>query len=346
MRTTNGLVLILAGLAAALPQPGGASAKAKEAVNGKKFEIRSERLRPVPLKKRANQLIPVVVGGPQVTFVPNMVLAAVGDVVQFQFSNGNHTVTQSAEGQACTPLQMTDPNAVHSGHIPFKDGQQMVGTFNMVVTKTDPMFLYCATGPHCQLGQIMVINPSNTQQLVNYNKISAQATKNVDGLKVNGGSVGQIPLGLAAFVPAAAEDDGNGKGKGDAGKGKNGKATGGKGKNGAAPAASSSAAAPPAATAPAAAPVAANPAAPAAGTPAASPAPAAPAASPAPAAPAASPAPAAPAASPAPAAPAAAAPAAADPAAAAPVAADPAAATPAAADPAAAAPEPAPASAE
>lgn len=128
-------------------------------IDKKKQTVRSERLRPVPIKKRANQLIPVVVGGPQVTFVPNMVLAAVGDVVQFQFSNGNHTVTQSAEGQACTPLQMTDPNAVHSGHIPFKDGQQMVGTFNMVVTKTDPMFLYCATGPHCQLGQIMVINP-------------------------------------------------------------------------------------------------------------------------------------------------------------------------------------------
>lgn len=43
MRTTNGLVLILAGLAAALPQPGGngVTARAKEAVNGKKFESMS-----------------------------------------------------------------------------------------------------------------------------------------------------------------------------------------------------------------------------------------------------------------------------------------------------------------
>lgn len=49
--------------------------------------------------------------------------------------------------------------AVHSGHIPFEDGAQEVGTFNLVVSNTEPMFLYCATGPHCQEGQVMVINP-------------------------------------------------------------------------------------------------------------------------------------------------------------------------------------------
>ncbi|KAJ8105135.1 hypothetical protein OPT61_g10361 [Boeremia exigua] len=110
------------------------------------------KLRP---HRRASQIIPVVVGGPQDTFVPNSVVAAVGDIVQFQFSNGNHTVTQSTIDQACTPMEA----GVHSGHIPFQDGQTEVGTFNMPVTSTDPMFLYCATGPHCQEGQVMVINP-------------------------------------------------------------------------------------------------------------------------------------------------------------------------------------------
>ena len=28
-----------------------------------------------------------------------------------------------------------------------------------VVQSAEPMFLYCATGPHCQTGQVMVINP-------------------------------------------------------------------------------------------------------------------------------------------------------------------------------------------
>jgi plastocyanin len=47
--------------------------------------------------------------------VPNIVTAAVGDVVQFQFSNGNHTVTQSAQDAACQPLQATVATAIHSG---------------------------------------------------------------------------------------------------------------------------------------------------------------------------------------------------------------------------------------
>jgi plastocyanin len=105
------------------------------------------------------KIIPVAVGGAQDVFVPSQVTAAAGDIIQFQFSNGNHTVTQSAEDQACVPLQQTNAAAIHSGHIPFADGQQEVGTFNMVVQNTDTMFLYCATGPHCQEGQVMVINP-------------------------------------------------------------------------------------------------------------------------------------------------------------------------------------------
>lgn len=91
---------------------------------------------------RANQLIPVVVGGPQDTFAPNSVVAAVGDVIQFQFSNGNHTATQSTPEAPCTPLA----NGMNSGHIPFQDGQTDVGTFNMPVTSAAPMFIFCATG--------------------------------------------------------------------------------------------------------------------------------------------------------------------------------------------------------
>lgn len=106
-----------------------------------------------------NKIIPVVVGGQQDVFIPNRVTAAPGDIIQFQFNSGNHTVTQSAEDQACVPLQQTVAGAVHSGHIPFTTGQETVGTFNMVVKNTDTMFLYCATGPHCQEGQVMVVNP-------------------------------------------------------------------------------------------------------------------------------------------------------------------------------------------
>ncbi|KAI0882266.1 uncharacterized protein GGS22DRAFT_191435 [Annulohypoxylon maeteangense] len=153
----------------------------------------------------ANRIIPVVVGGAQDTFVPNTVTAAVGDIIQFQFSNGNHTVTQSAQDKPCQPLQATVATAIHSGHIPFQDGQTTVGTFNMPVTNADTMFLYCATGPHCQLGQVMVVNPKDDQQIVNYAKGAASTNSSVDGGAVSGGSVASIPLAAAAFVPAPAQ---------------------------------------------------------------------------------------------------------------------------------------------
>lgn len=147
-----------------------------------------------PSLRRANQIIPIVVGGPQDTFSPNSVVAAVGDILQFQFSNGNHTVTQSTSDAACAPME----GGVHSGHILFVDGQTDVGTFNMPVTSTDPMFLFCATGPHCQEGQVMIVNAANAQQIANYTKKSQQTDKSTDGTAVVRGTMGKIALDTAA----------------------------------------------------------------------------------------------------------------------------------------------------
>ncbi|KAL8372567.1 hypothetical protein RB595_002076 [Gaeumannomyces hyphopodioides] len=308
-------LLSLASLAMALPQHSIHSIPSlttrtelnltDEAAVGEAFQaaVKARDARQRAPRKRANQLIPVVVGGAQVLFMPNMMLAAVGDVIQFQFAEGNHTVTQSSETAACQPLQKTVATAVHSGHIPYKAGQATVGTFNVPVTDTKPMFLYCATGPHCQLGQVMIINPSNTAQVVNYAKLSAQAKANVDGGAPSGGSVASIQLSAAAFVPAPAEMGGGGgapaapsnstpaqpaqpatsSAAGGKGKGGRGGKGGGKG-NGGAGASGSAAAQQPVATAPPAAPQATTP--PAAAPPAAeatpAPAPEAPAAAPAP----------------------------------------------------------------
>ncbi|KAI4595860.1 hypothetical protein KJ359_006499 [Pestalotiopsis sp. 9143b] len=199
---------LLAGAVSALPQPVPQDATAAAPAVMTPEEAAAQALAsfmPSGFSVRANQIIPVVVGGPQDTFVPNVVTAAVGDVVQFQFSNGNHTVTQSAQDVGCQPLQASVATAIHSGHIPFADGQTTVGTFSMPVTSTDPMFLYCATGPHCQEGQVVVINPANAQQVVDYAKISQASAQSGDGTNVVGGTVAQIPLELAAFVPAPAQ---------------------------------------------------------------------------------------------------------------------------------------------
>ncbi|KAK9802396.1 hypothetical protein SCARD494_00329 [Seiridium cardinale] len=202
------LVFLLAAVANALPQPIPQNlAATSPAVLSPEEAAAQARAAFMPdgFTAQANQIIPVVVGGTQDTFVPNVVTAAVGDVVQFQFSNGNHTVTQSAQDVACQPLQATVTTAIHSGHIPFVDGQATVGTFNMPILSTDPMFLYCATGPHCQEGQVLIVNPATTQQIVDYAKLSAASGKSGDGTTVVGGTVAQIPLDLAAFTPAAPQ---------------------------------------------------------------------------------------------------------------------------------------------
>lgn len=111
------------------------------------------------------KLIPIAVGSMSVNtsliFTPNDVKANPGDVLQFQFFLTNHTVTQSAgPSDPCSPLQAKTPGAIHSGFIPgaVLNGSDTVGAFDVMVQNTEPMFIYCAQGPHCQLGQVMVIN--------------------------------------------------------------------------------------------------------------------------------------------------------------------------------------------
>ncbi|KAI1498191.1 hypothetical protein F5X99DRAFT_340273 [Biscogniauxia marginata] len=196
MQSLVGFLLIAIGVTA-LPSP-----KAGKQGGLSKFTVRQD------VTATENRIIPVIVGGPQDLFIPNIVTAAVGDVIQFQFSNGNHTVTQSAADTPCQPLQATVATAIHSGHIPFEDGQTTVGTFNMPVTTADTMFLYCATGPHCQEGQVMIVNPTDDQQILDYANLAATSGQSGDGTAVVGGTVASIPLEVAAFVPAPVGEAG------------------------------------------------------------------------------------------------------------------------------------------
>lgn len=92
---------------------------------------------------------------------------------------------------------------VHSGFIPFDNGASgMVGTFNMFVNTTDPMYLYCAQASHCQSGMVMMVNGQESD-LVTFAKTAATATSNVPAAQVAGGCAAQIPL-EGALVPVPA----------------------------------------------------------------------------------------------------------------------------------------------
>jgi plastocyanin len=111
-----------------------------------------------------SKIIAITVGTPtlnkSLVFTPSEVKASLGDILQFQFYEVNHTVTQSMFSNPCQPIQVSDPSAagIHSGFVPVTPNATTVMTFNMPINNTNPMFLYCAQGPHCQLGMAMSVN--------------------------------------------------------------------------------------------------------------------------------------------------------------------------------------------
>lgn len=102
------------------------------------------------------------------TFAPEKVTAAVGDVVQFQFAGGNHTVTQSTFAEPCQPIAQHSSNVTgfHSGFQPAAASSTtgMTSTFSILVNNTTPIWVYCAQGMHCEGGMSMVINEKYVAQ--------------------------------------------------------------------------------------------------------------------------------------------------------------------------------------
>ncbi|KAB8302973.1 hypothetical protein EYC80_006284 [Monilinia laxa] len=143
----------------------------------------------------------VVVGSSNTSlllFTPQEITAQPGDKVEFQFSQRNHTVTQSVFESPCEPIA----NAINSGFVPTAANQSMVTTFTMTVNSTALMFMYCAQGKHCQAEMVLTINASNgTQNFGTYKAAAAKAAKNVPAAKVSGGVLSQITAEKATTVP-------------------------------------------------------------------------------------------------------------------------------------------------
>lgn len=132
------------------------------------------------------------------TFSPSNVRVNVGEFVQFQFVAGNHTVTQSTFDQPCQPIAMHNPNVTgfHSGYQPAaaSAAMGMFPTFTIQINSTNPVWIYCGQGRHCENGMVMVINePANNpnRTLAAHKLLAAQANTVVPGSGVQGGNNGQ-----------------------------------------------------------------------------------------------------------------------------------------------------------
>jgi len=101
-------------------------------------------------------------------FDPDTLQAATGDVVEFVFSSGTHTVVQADFSKPCSPSS----GGFFSGSIKDK-------AFQINITSTDPLWYYCDVQSHCNSGMVGVINPpSSGDNLQAFVDASKSATVN------------------------------------------------------------------------------------------------------------------------------------------------------------------------
>jgi len=104
--------------------------------------------------------IAVTVGGTGILkFSPDSVTASPGDIVTFTFKQKNHTATQSTLASPCVQA----PGGFDSGFVPVADtntnGPFPVAQFT--VQDTNPVWVFCRQGNHCQQGMVFAINPGD-----------------------------------------------------------------------------------------------------------------------------------------------------------------------------------------
>ncbi|KAF4980780.1 hypothetical protein FZEAL_3294 [Fusarium zealandicum] len=144
----------------------------------------------------------VKVGDGGITFQPAELKAAVGDVVEFHFYKGTHSVAQSSFDDPCEPLNST---SFFSGEFSVTDdiSDQV---FSLTIKSEEPMWYYCATGQHCQGGMVGVINaPSSGQRtLERFTEDAADADNNIEPSSTGGGKIGPAASGSASGSASAS----------------------------------------------------------------------------------------------------------------------------------------------
>jgi len=116
--------------------------------------------------------IKINVGEQGITYSPNSVKAAAGDILEFHFFPGGHDVAMSDFSKACNPAAS---GGFYSGLFNPKDGESP-DVFRVTVNSTDPIFFYCSVPGHCRGGMVGVVNPSSDQTLDAYRNAARSAT--------------------------------------------------------------------------------------------------------------------------------------------------------------------------
>ncbi|KAG9253176.1 uncharacterized protein F5Z01DRAFT_658042 [Emericellopsis atlantica] len=99
------------------------------------------------------------------TFEPNNVQADKGDMVEFRFARGNHSVVTGLYDFPCAPLDMG--SGFFSGFMDTMD-DQAVSLFRVKINNTEPIAFYSSVDGQCAGGMVGMINADSNHTLDDY----------------------------------------------------------------------------------------------------------------------------------------------------------------------------------
>jgi len=123
------------------------------------------------------------------TYTPDSVNATVGDVLNFEFVAGNHTVTQSTFASPCSEFKNTNGSiGVDSGFHPG-GSTAAPSLFSFAINDTSaPLWFYCRQTGHCEKGMVFAVNaPASGNKSFTAFQAAAKAT-NVTGTSTTSSS--------------------------------------------------------------------------------------------------------------------------------------------------------------
>lgn len=105
-----------------------------------------------------DHLVTVGLGG--LKFNPEVITAAQGDTISFEFHPKNHTVTQSTFANPCQ-IQTTPAQGVDSGYQFVDATATTFAQWKITIDNaTGPLWFFCAQGSHCAQGMVFAVNPN------------------------------------------------------------------------------------------------------------------------------------------------------------------------------------------
>ncbi|KAI0748627.1 hypothetical protein C8Q80DRAFT_1172883 [Daedaleopsis nitida] len=146
----------------------------------------------------------VKVGGGSLSYSPNQLTNVQNDdVIQFQFLDKNHTVTQSTFAQPCSNI--TDPTglvtSVDSGYQFVQPNATEFPVWQITINNASaPLWFYCRQATHCQMGMVFAVNPTAEKSWDAFKALAAQSTS------VNGSPNGNAANGTSTATGSSGSN--------------------------------------------------------------------------------------------------------------------------------------------